>query len=183
LRGDTSVHDVYPCAGDDEWCVISIRTDADWQAATAVFGMPELADDERFMTGEARLAHRQELLTRVSAWTRGHTPLQVAEALQSAGVPAGQMSRPPDILDDPQLRARNLFSDMEHPLFDHPLPAETGPARFRHIPAAPQRPAPLPGHDTREICHKILGMTSDETERLINDGVLFATTEGFDDAH
>jgi crotonobetainyl-CoA:carnitine CoA-transferase CaiB-like acyl-CoA transferase len=183
LRGDTSVHDVYPCAGDDEWCVISIRTDADWQAATAVFGMPELADDERFMTGEARLAHRQELLTEVSGWTRSHTPLHVAEALQSAGVPAGQMNRPPDILDDPQLRARNLFSDMEHPLFDHPLPAETGPARFRHIPAAPQRPAPLPGQDTREICHKILGMTSDETERLINDGVLFATTEGLDDAH
>ncbi len=47
----------------------------------------------------------------------------------------------------------------------------------------PQRPAPLPGQDTREICHKVLGMTSEETERLIDDGVLFATTEGFDDAH
>jgi crotonobetainyl-CoA:carnitine CoA-transferase CaiB-like acyl-CoA transferase len=177
LRDDTSVHDVYPCAGDDEWCAISIRTDADWRAATAVFGLPELAGDERFATGEARVAHRHELLAQVSAWTRGRSPLQVAEALQSAGVPAGQMNRPPDVLEDPQLRARKLFSDMMHPLFDHPLPAETGPAPFRHIPPAPQRPAPLPGQDTREICHKVLGMSSEETERLINDGVLFASND------
>jgi crotonobetainyl-CoA:carnitine CoA-transferase CaiB-like acyl-CoA transferase len=177
LRDDTSVHEVCPCAGDDEWCVISIRNDADWRSATAVFGLSELAGDERFATGEARVAHRDELLAQVSAWTRTRPPLQVAEALQSAGVPAGQMNRPPDILDDPQLRARKLFSDMVHPLLDHPLTAETGPAPFRHIPPAPQRPAPLPGQDTREICHKILGMSSDETERLINDGVLFAATD------
>jgi crotonobetainyl-CoA:carnitine CoA-transferase CaiB-like acyl-CoA transferase len=177
LRDDSSVHDVYPCAGDDEWCVISIRTDADWRSATAVFGLPELADDERFATGGARIAHRHELLAQVSAWTRTRPPLQVAEALQSAGIPAGQMNRPPDVLEDPQLRARKLFADMTHPLFDHPLPAETGPAPFRHIPPAPQRPAPLPGQDTREICHKILGMSSEETERLINDGVLFASTD------
>jgi crotonobetainyl-CoA:carnitine CoA-transferase CaiB-like acyl-CoA transferase len=174
LRDDSSVHEVCPCAGDDEWCVISIRTDADWRSASAVFGVPELAGDARFATGEARLAHREELLAQLSAWTRDRTPVQVAEALQSAGIPAGQMNRPPDVLDDPQLRERKLFSDMRHPLFDHPLPAETGPAPFRHIPPAPQRPAPLPGQDTREICHKVLGMSSDETEQLINDGVLFA---------
>ena len=87
------------------------------------------------------------------------------------------MNRPPDILEDPQLLARKLFSDMTHPLIDHPLPAETGPAPFRHIPPAPQRPAPLPGQDTREICQRSLGMSSEETERLIDDRVLFASTD------
>jgi crotonobetainyl-CoA:carnitine CoA-transferase CaiB-like acyl-CoA transferase len=177
LRDDTGVHDVYPCAGDDEWCVISIRSDTDWRCATAVFGMPELTDDERFATGEARLVHRQELVDQVSQWARNRTPLQAAEALQAAGVPAGQMNRPPDILEDPQLRDRKLFSDMAHPLFDQPLPAETGPAPFRHIPPAPQRPAPLFGQDTREICRKVLRMSSEETEKLINTGVLFAAPE------
>jgi crotonobetainyl-CoA:carnitine CoA-transferase CaiB-like acyl-CoA transferase len=177
LRDNTSVHEVFPCAGDDEWCVISIPTDADWRSASAVFGLPELAGDARFATGEARLAHRDDLLAQVSAWTRTRTPLQVAEALQSAGIPAGQMNRPPDVLEDPQLRERKLFADMRHPLFDHLLPAETGPAPFRHIPPAPQRPAPLPGQDTREICHKVLGMSSDETEQLINSRVLFAPTD------
>ena len=174
LDDDTSVHEVFPCAGDDEWCAISIRTDDDWASARTAFGLDA---DERFATGEARLAHRGELVRQVSAWTRERSPLQVAEALQGAGVPAGQMNRPPDILEDPQLCERKLYSDMAHPLFDNSLPAETGPAPYRHIPPAPQRPAPLPGQDTREICLKVLGMSSEETERLINDGVLFASTD------
>jgi crotonobetainyl-CoA:carnitine CoA-transferase CaiB-like acyl-CoA transferase len=177
LEDDTSVHAVIPCAGNDEWCAISIRADDDWRSASKVFGLAELADDPRFATGEARLAHRSELVARVSAWARDRTPQAVAETLQSAGVPAGQMNRPPDILEDPQLRERKLFSDMSHPLFDHPLPAESRPAPFRHIPPAPQRPAPLPGQHTREICHKVLGMSSEETEQLIHDGVLFASTD------
>jgi crotonobetainyl-CoA:carnitine CoA-transferase CaiB-like acyl-CoA transferase len=62
---------------------------------------------------------------------------------------------------------------MVHPLINRPLPAETGPAPFRHIPRALQRPAPQAGQDTREICRKLLGMSADETERLITDRVLF----------
>jgi crotonobetainyl-CoA:carnitine CoA-transferase CaiB-like acyl-CoA transferase len=174
LADDTSVHEVFPCAGDDEWCVISIRTNDDWRSARTVFG---LADDERFATGDGRLVHRDELLEQVSAWTRDRTPPQVADALQAVGVSAGQMNRPPDILEDPQLCERKLFVDMTHPLFDNALPAESGPAPFRHIPPAPQRPAPLPGQDTREICLKILGMSSEDTEQLIADGVLFASTD------
>ena len=173
IRDDTTIHGVYPCAGDDEWCVISIGSDDEWRWATTVMGRPELADDARFATGESRLVHRRELVELVSAWTRTRTPLRAAEALQSAGVAAGPMNRPPDILEDPQLLQRNLLGDMVHPLIDHPLPAETGPAPFRHIPAAPTRPAPLPGQDTREICRTLLEMSAEETERLIAERALF----------
>lgn len=171
---DTSVHAVYPCAGDDEWCVVSIRSDADWRCAAAVLSQPELADDPRFGSGQSRIANRQELVALISTWTRTHTPVQVAEALQSAGVPAGPMNRPPDILDDPQLRTRNLLCDMTHPLIDHSMPAETGPAPFRHIPVAAQRPAPSPGQDTREICRTLLRLNAQDIERLLANRVLFA---------
>ncbi len=175
LDHDTSIHEVLPCAGDDEWCVISLLIDDDWRSASGVFGLP--IDDARFVTGDARLAHRGELVELMSTWTRERSPQQVAEALQSAGVAAAQMNRPPDILEDPQLRERKLYADMHHRLFDHALPAETGPAPFRNIPPAPQRPAPLPGQDTREVCLKVLGMSSEQIEQLINDGVLFASTD------
>jgi crotonobetainyl-CoA:carnitine CoA-transferase CaiB-like acyl-CoA transferase len=173
IRNDTSVHAVYPCAGDDEWCVISITSDDEWHCATSIFAQPELADDPRFATSESRAANRAGLVAVVSAWTSTHTPLQAAQALQSAGVAAGPMNRPPDILEDPQLIERKLLRDMVHPLINRPLPAETGPAPFRHIPRALQRPAPQAGQDTREICRKLLGMSADETERLITDRVLF----------
>ncbi|GAB7144476.1 CoA transferase [Mycobacterium riyadhense] len=176
IRNDTSVHAVYPCAGDDEWCVISIRSDDEWRCATSVFGQPQLADDPRFATNQSRVAHRAELMTLVSTWTGARSPVQAAEALQSAGVPAGPMNRPPDILEDPQLIDRKLLADMVHPLIARPLPAETGPAPFRQIPSAPQRPAPQPGQDTWEICRRLLGMSPDETARLIDDGALFGPT-------
>jgi crotonobetainyl-CoA:carnitine CoA-transferase CaiB-like acyl-CoA transferase len=178
IRDDTSVHAVFPCAADDEWCVISIRSDADWHCTAAVFGRHELAEDPRFATGEARVAHRRELVALVSDWTRNHSPVQAAQALQSAGIPAGPMNRPADILVDPQLIERKVLSDMAHPLIDHPMPAETGPAPFHHIPPAPQRPAPLPGQDTLEICRDVLGMGAEQTERLIADRVLFGPTVG-----
>ncbi|MDT5146534.1 MAG: hypothetical protein QOC58_1179, partial [Mycobacterium sp.] len=85
---------------------------------------------------------------------------------------------PPDLLDDPQLVERKLFSDMVHPLIDRALPAETGPAPFRNIPQAPQRPAPVPGQDTRDVCRNLLGMSAAETERLIGERVLFGPVPG-----
>ncbi|WP_421845592.1 CaiB/BaiF CoA transferase family protein [Mycobacterium sp.] len=170
---DTSVHGVYPCAGDDEWCVVSIRSDDDWRCATAVLDQPDLADDPRFATGESRAANRAELVGLLSSWTSTRDPVQAAETLQLAGVPAGPMNRPPDILEDPQLIERKLYRDMAHPLIDRMLPAETGPAPFRHIPPAPQRPAPQAGQDTREIWRELLGMNTQEIERSFDDGVLF----------
>lgn len=176
VRDDTSLHAVYPCAGDDEWCVISIRSDDDWRCATAVLNRSELADDPRFSSGESRVANRGQLVALLSAWSRTRTPVQVSEAMQASGVPAGPMNRPPDILADPQLTTRKVLRDMAHPLIDHALPAETGPAPFRHIPPAPVRPAPLPGQDTREICRALLGMSAEEIERLISSRVLFSSS-------
>jgi len=140
-----------------------------------VIGRPDLADDPRWATGELRVANRHELVAELTAWTRDRSPWAITPQLQAAGVRAGPMNRAPDVLEDVQLAERNLFCDMDHPLFDHPLPAETGPAPFRNIPQAAQRPAPLAGQDTREICQKVLAMDTEETERLIADGVLFTS--------
>ena len=97
-------------------------------------------------------------------------------ALQARGIPAGPMLRSDEVYEDPQLQLRKVFSDMVHPLLDHPLASEAGPASYRHIPPAAQRPAPLPGADTRTICREILDITDDQIARLIADGVLFETT-------
>jgi crotonobetainyl-CoA:carnitine CoA-transferase CaiB-like acyl-CoA transferase len=160
LRPDCADHGVYPCAGDDEWCVVSIVSEADRQAVAEVTGHPS-----------AELA----------MWTRMHSPNQVAQALQARGVAAGPMNRPDEVYEDPQLVLRKVLCDMNHPLLEHPLPSEAGPASYRNIPPAGQIPAPLPGADTRGICRDILGMTEDQISRLIADGVLFESddiTEG-----
>ncbi|MCZ8381015.1 CoA transferase [Mycobacterium sp. CPCC 205372] len=152
---DDGVHGVHPCAGDDEWCVVSMRTAADRDAVAGVVGSAEPAA--------------------ISAWTFRRDKNEVAETMQAAGVPAAPMYRAADVLADPQVRHRALFSEMTHPLFAMSMPTETGPTRYRHIPPADLRPAPMPGEHTREICQKVLGLDVAEVDRLIAEGVLFTT--------
>ena len=154
VAGD-AVHTVYPCDGDDEWCVISVRSDDDRAALAAVTGG-----------------------TDVSEWTRARDKTEVAQLLQNAGVPAAPMNRAVDLLTDPQISHRKLFSDMVHPLFDAPIPSERSPAPYTHIPPAELRPAPMPGEHTREICQKVLAMDADEIEHLIAEGALFTQQGG-----
>ena len=158
---DPAVHAVYPCDGDDEWCVISLRSDADREAMAAT------------LVREALPGDRAALIAAVSEWTSSRDKTAVADILQRAGVPAAPMNRAVDVLADPQITFRKVFSDMAHPLFDAPMPTETGPAPYRHIAPAELRSAPMPGEHTREICQKLLAMDADETDRLIAEGVLF----------
>jgi crotonobetainyl-CoA:carnitine CoA-transferase CaiB-like acyl-CoA transferase len=160
---DPGIHGVYPCAGDDEWCVISLRTASDRDTLAAAMGRSGLPGS------------RTELIDAVSAWTSRMDKDEVADVLQQAGVPAAPMNRAVDVLADPVLVHRKSFSDMVHPLFDHPMPTETGPSLYAHIPPAQLRPAPLPGEHTREVCQKLLALDTEEIDRLIAEGVLFTS--------
>jgi crotonobetainyl-CoA:carnitine CoA-transferase CaiB-like acyl-CoA transferase len=161
VADDPAVHAVYPCDGDDEWCVISLRSDADRVALAAAMGRDALPRD------------RAELRAAVSEWTASRDKTTVTGELQGAGVPAAPMYRAVDVLADPQITFRKVFSEMTHPLLDAPMPTDTGPAPYLHIAPAELRPAPMPGEHTREICQKLLALDADETDRLIAEGVLF----------
>ena len=150
VRHDGAEHLLLACAGDDEWCVVSLSSESDRRSVAELVGggtLCRLGGTTQPAGGRRAVAVR---------WRRSR-----------ADEPAGRGLPPP------QLRWRNMLADMTHPLFDVPLPAETGPAPFRNIPPAPQRPAPLPGADTRRICHDVLGMSAEQTNQLIDDGVLF----------
>ncbi|MGV0836457.1 CoA transferase [Mycolicibacterium thermoresistibile] len=166
-----AVHGVYPCCGDDEWCVISLRGDDDRDRLAALIGSP-------LPTG------RGDLHDVIARWTSAQDNRAVAAACQQAGVPAAPMYRAVDVLTDPHIGRRSLFTDMDHPLFDAPMPTETRPARYRRIPPAPLRPAPVAGEHTREVCQKVLGLAPERIDRLLDDGVLFtaAPPTGQDDS-
>jgi crotonobetainyl-CoA:carnitine CoA-transferase CaiB-like acyl-CoA transferase len=161
-----AVHAVYPCKGDDEWCVISLRSDEDRDVLAAAMGRTELPRD------------RGRLIATVSEWTAGIDKNEVVDQVQRSGVPAAQLNRAVDLLSDPQITFRKLFTDMVHPLFDAPMPTETGPAPYTEIPPAELRPAPMPGEHTREICQKVLALDADEIDRLIAEGAIFTHQAG-----
>jgi crotonobetainyl-CoA:carnitine CoA-transferase CaiB-like acyl-CoA transferase len=160
---------VFPCAGDDEWCVVAVRDDNDWQALVAVAGLP---DDPDLRSFAGRAARRAEIEEWLATWTVAHDPGQVEARLQAVGVPAAAMVRLPEELTHPQLVARNSFRMMYHPMLPRPVPTSARIARFSSIPDPALRPAPIPGEHTREICASLLRMKTDEIDRLVAAGVL-----------
>jgi crotonobetainyl-CoA:carnitine CoA-transferase CaiB-like acyl-CoA transferase len=162
---------VYPCAGDDEWCVVTVRDDEDWRRLRGALGDPDWSAGEDLATAAGRLARRAELDEHLMAWTRKRPPREVTATLQAAGVPAGFMQRAAEYEDDPQLRARDFFGVLEQPGLG-PIAIENAPFRSERIPALVNAPAPEPGEHTREICTGVLGMDADEVDRLVSSGVL-----------
>ncbi|CAO5147436.1 putative CoA-transferase Rv1866 [Frankia sp. AiPs1] len=174
LPGADAPHGVYPCAGDDEWCVVTIRGDAEWDRLVGLLGDAALAgsDDPRFADAAARRARRAGIDAALSAWTRGRTPRQAAAELQAVGVPAGMMQRVVNLIDDPHLVERGFLRTLRHPCLAEPLPTEGGPAVSTLLADPPSRPAPLPGQHSRDVLRGILGLTDGEIDRLVADGVV-----------
>ncbi len=152
---------VYPCAGDDEWCVITVRDDAQWRALCRVAGWAEAS----------ATVDRELLDGRLSAWTRTLPPRAVMERLQAAGVPAAMMMRPGDHETDPHLCARGISTELDQPGLGV-VRMEQGPFRSRAIPPVRLSPAPQHGAHTREICADLLGLEEPEIDALFAAGVL-----------
>ena len=162
---------VYPCDGNERWCVITIRDDDDWRRFRAAIGDPEWARAREYETARGRMKYRAELDRRVAEWTSAHTDREVTEILQRARVPAGFMMYASDMPTDPHLLARGYPQSVDQPgvgsmMFE-------GPAfHASSIPEPIVAPAPALGEHTREICRTILAMPDAEVSQLIADSVL-----------
>ncbi|MGB3602253.1 CoA transferase [Gordonia sp. (in: high G+C Gram-positive bacteria)] len=163
---------VFACAGDDEWSVLTVRTDGQWAALCRVIGRPELVADQRFSTPQERLAHRNEVDGVVADWTTTRTPREVAAALQAVGIAAAPMVRLPELLQDEHLLARRTYTTVTHELLGMALPATARAAVFGAIADPPTRQAPIAGEHTREVCAELLNMDDTEFAALVQAGVL-----------
>jgi crotonobetainyl-CoA:carnitine CoA-transferase CaiB-like acyl-CoA transferase len=165
---------MYRCTGEENWVAITCRDDADWAALAGVIGRPEMADDPRFVTVEARRAAVAELDELIGAWTADLDRFQVADRCQAAGVPAGAMLTSRDLMDNEHLVARGFPVPVEQPAVGTIM--LEGPAFFGPAIAPPvEEPAPWLGEHTEEICTSLLGLDPAEVQRLIEAGVLEIT--------
>jgi crotonobetainyl-CoA:carnitine CoA-transferase CaiB-like acyl-CoA transferase len=175
LGGDAP-RGVFPCAGDDEWCVVTVRDTADFAALARTIDRADLLEDDRFSTVAGREEHRDELEDLLRVWTSARTPREAATELQRRGVPAGPMLRVTDLPDDPHLIERGFYRTMTHPHLDGVFPTENHPARFTRMVDAPLVPAPLPGEHSRHILRSVLALSDDRIDALVSAGVVEEST-------
>jgi crotonobetainyl-CoA:carnitine CoA-transferase CaiB-like acyl-CoA transferase len=160
-----------PCAGDDEWCVINVRSDIEWQRLRKVIGDPEWAADATLDTVEGRMARREAIDERLRAWTSTRESREVMEMLQAVGVPAGIVAHPAHHLSDPQLQHRGYPKLVVQPEYESIL-VEGPPFLASDLPEPIVEPAPRLGEHTREVAREILGLSDDEIRALIDEGVI-----------
>ncbi|MGD9598442.1 MAG: CaiB/BaiF CoA transferase family protein [Steroidobacteraceae bacterium] len=166
-----SPHNVYPCSGEDEWASISVETDAQWAALVNAMGKPEWLRDTRYSTSAARKRHERELDRGIAAWTRSQAKRAVMERLQARGVISGAVLKPMELLDDPQLAARDMHRALERKFTGvHRYPGF--PLRFSHARCEQRSPAPTLGQHNAEVLAGLLGVTPQELAALAQAGVI-----------
>jgi len=149
-------HGCYRCQGEERWCVISVRDDAEWRSFCRVIGREELVSDRRFANLAARLAHRSDLDAIVQQWTQAQTAETVMTKCQSAGVPAGVVQTGADLLKDAQLRHRNYFSPFTDSLIG-PFEIPRSGFLFRRMNEEPLKLPNRFGADNERILGELLG--------------------------
>jgi crotonobetainyl-CoA:carnitine CoA-transferase CaiB-like acyl-CoA transferase len=152
--------------------VIAVESEAEWERFCQAIGSPAWSRDERFATADSREQHVEELDRRVGEWTRQHTPQQVRDILQAAGVAAAPVQDVEDMLErDPQAQARGQYVELSEPEMG-PVLTENSPAHLSETPARVERPAPLMGEHTQQVLRDVLHLDDNEIERLAAEGVL-----------
>lgn len=164
---DAVPHGVYPCI-DNRWCAIAVFSDSDWKAFCTVMGNPEMADNPKFSTFPNRKRNEGELNNMVGEWTIKHTPESIMLSLQHVGVQAGLVESSKDVCEDPQLKARNHFWSMKHPVIGDCI-SFGEPAILSETPAQPVMPAPCLGEHTEFVATEFLNMQEQELIELLSD--------------
>lgn len=161
----------YPCRGEDAWVAIVVRTEPDWHALCAVLGHPAWTREERFADPIQRFHHRAALDAYLAEWTRHQTPEDVTQRLQAAGVAAAPVYSAAALYQDPHLRARGFFIEVEHPVVGRRplmrLPWLTDPAPNGRYWAAPRL-----GEHTEVVLRDLLGLTAEEIAALRAEGAI-----------
>ena len=164
-------HAVYRCL-DNKWASIAVGNEEEWRALCSVVGDARLADGDRFADAFSRWQNREALDEIISEWTIARTPIEVMQALQSAGVAAMPVYGGEEIVKDPHVLARGIIEEVEHPLMGkkHVLGP---PWRLSKTPARVIRHGPLLGEHNDYVLGDLLGMSKEEMERLTADEVLY----------
>lgn len=153
----------------DGWIVIFCNKDKFWRDLVETLGVPELAEDPRFRTFGDRFAHKDTLLPLLQARFATRTTEEWLDRLRGR-VPCAPVNDVRQALADPQVLARDMIVEVEHPDFG-PLKEVRSPVRTEGEIRHPAR-APKLGEHTDQILREILSYSDGTITRLRKAGVI-----------
>jgi len=140
-----------------------------WRQFCAAIDREDLLADERFETNGDRVEHMDELESELATELRERTTAAWMEVLvEEAGIPAGPVYDVADALDNEQVEARGVVTEME--ARGHTIPVIEHPLNYAHSESGFDSPPPALGEHTRDVFADI-GYTEDRIDELADAGV------------
>jgi crotonobetainyl-CoA:carnitine CoA-transferase CaiB-like acyl-CoA transferase len=161
---------VYRAAGDDAWLMLTVSSDEAWEGLVAAVGDPALADLAlRSLAG--RVAKHDRIDASLEAWTRARPRDDAVAALRAAGVIAAPILPAREVMEHPQLEARQFWMWLEREFVGR-IPHPVAPYRLDGQVAAIASPAPTLGQHSRHVLAGLLGLAEADLDALEADGVI-----------
>jgi crotonobetainyl-CoA:carnitine CoA-transferase CaiB-like acyl-CoA transferase len=167
---------MFECA--DGFIVLVVGNDPQFRRFAEVVGHPEWAKDERFASNGLRVRNRTILVPLLEEIFRRSPKAYWLERLEAAGIASGPINEISDVFADPQVAARNMIVEVEHPL-GGPLKLVANPLRMSATPLDRYDPPPRLGQHTDELLSGLLGLGASEIEELLQAEIV-ARAQGAD---
>ena len=150
---------------DDAWKRFAVMLEQ--QGGPAGFG-----NDERFWSLNGRNAHRVEIMDTVKRWVADDSVAHILALLDGIDVPCAKVQRIDEVINDPQIQARGMIVEQEHPRHGT-LRLPNLPFRFSDCDTTIHQVAPDLGQHNAEVAAR-LGYSDDEIAVLQADGVFYS---------
>ena len=164
----TAPYQAFPTA--DGWINIGGANQSNWERIVKVIAKPELAQDPRFLTNTDRMRNLDALTPLLAECLRSKPSAYWIREFDAAGVPVGPVNKIGDMLADPQVAAREMVVEVDHPRAGR-VKALGHPIKFSDTPGTVTRAAPLLGEHTREVLES-LGYDEAAIDELRREGAV-----------
>jgi crotonobetainyl-CoA:carnitine CoA-transferase CaiB-like acyl-CoA transferase len=161
---------VYPTT-DGHVAIAAGSSNLVWRRFCHIIGKSELADDPKFATTAARRTYQAETAAIIQEWTSQRRKAEVVSTLAEGGVPAAPVNNVAEMVADPQVQAREMFIEIEHPIYG-PVTITGTPLKLSETPGRVEALAPLPGAHNEEIFVGLLGHSREDLGRWQEQGVI-----------
>ncbi|PZP92533.1 MAG: formyl-CoA transferase [Variovorax paradoxus] len=174
----STLYGVFRAADGD--LVIAAQVDDAWKRFAALVethgGPSGFGSDARFHRASGRNANRLEILAVVKGWVASRKVAEVLDLLDGIDVPCAKVQRIDEVLADPQIQARGMLVEQDHPVLGK-IKLPNLPFRFSGCDTTIRQVAPDLGQHNAEIAAE-LGFSAEEIAAMQADGVLYTKEMG-----
>lgn len=155
----------------DDYVVIAIFIEKFWEKLCKILGIEHLANDPKFSTNDRRRENKKELLPMLERIFLEKTSSEWLKLASEEGIPSAPVNTMDKVISDPQLLARNMLVEVDHPSYGK-VKILGNPVKMSGLTEETFTAAPTLGEHNQEILSGLLGYSQEEIDKLKKDKII-----------